>query len=245
MINSKDLRAIEGIPLYVQIREFIRKEIQEGTLSFGQKLPPEEEMAQQFGVSRMTMRRALNDLVEEGLLYRKQGLGTFVSRPQIDRDHTRLTNFFESAKEKGIDAEIRVLIADIVPSTLKVANALGLEEGELVIRVKTLRIADQIPISVVDHYVPYKLFPRLLDCDLEAGHLWDFLEEFGFRVKSAVQTVYAREADSELSELLKIEPYDPILYKERTVYAENGTPVEFTYCYNRGDQYSITMRLTR
>jgi GntR family transcriptional regulator len=245
MLNNRGLIAIEGIPLYVQIRESIRKDIHEGRLTIGQKLPPEEELAQQFGVSRMTMRRALNDLVEEGLLYRKQGIGTFVSRPQIDRDHTRLTNFFESAKEKGINASIRVLIADIVPSHLKVANALGLEEGELVIRIKTLRLADDVPVSVVDHYVPYKFFPRLLDCDLEAGHLWDFLEEFGFRVKAAVQTVYAREADLELSELLKINPGEPILYKERTVYAEDGTAIEFTYCFNRGDQYSITMRLTR
>lgn len=245
MFNNKNLITIDGIPLYVQIRETIRKEIQEGRLPVGSKLPAEDELAQQFNVSRMTMRRALNDLFEEGLLYRKQGLGTFVSQHQIDRDHTRLTNFFESAKEKGINAAIRVLIADIVPSHLKVANALGLEEGELVIRVKTLRVANDIPVSVVDHYVPYKLFPHLLDCDLEAGHLWDFLEGFGFRIKAAVQTVYAREADAELSELLKIEPGEPILFKERTVYAEDGTPVEFTYCYNRGDQYSITMRLTR
>jgi len=245
MFNNKRLISIEGIPLYVQIRENLKKDIQEGRLAIGQKLPPEEELAQQFNVSRMTMRRALNDLVEEGLLYRKQGRGTYMSRPQIDRDHTRLTNFFESAKEKGINAAIRVLIADIVPSPLKVASALGLEEGELVIRIKTLRLANDIPVSVVDHYVPYQLFPHLLDCDLEAAHLWDFLEEFGFRVKTAVQTVYAREADSELGELLKIESGEPILFKERTVYAEDGTPIEFTYCYNRGDQYSITMKLTR
>ena len=239
------LNKIEGIPLYVQIRESLRQEIEQKKLLPGQKLLSEDELASRYGVSRMTVRQGISDLIEEGILYRRHGVGTFVAQPQVVRDHTGLSNFFESAKLKGIEASMRVLIADILPARLKVAKSLALMEGELALHIKTLRYADGIPVTIHDAYVPYKLFPQLLQEDLESKHLWDFMEKYGYRVKRAVQRLEAREADDEISQLLDIEVGSPILYKERTVYADDGTPVEFTHCYNRGDRYSLTVTLYR
>ena len=239
------LSKVEGIPLYVQIRESLRKEIEDHILAPGQKLPSEDELASKYGVSRMTVRQGIIDLIDEGLLYRRHGIGTFVAQPQVERDHTGLTNFFESALQKGIEASMQVLIADILPARLRVAKALNLKEGELAIRIKTLRFANGIPVTIHDAYVPYKLFPQLLQEDLEARHLWYYMELYGQRVKRAVQRLEARESDEELAQLLGIEIGAPILYKERTVYSDNGTPVEFTYCYNRGDRYSLTVTLYR
>lgn len=234
-----------GIPLYVQIREGLRREIEERILTPGDKLPSEDELADKYGVSRMTVRQGLMDLIDEGLLYRRHGLGTFVAQPQVERDHTGLTNFFENSRQKDVKASIQVLIADILPARLKVAKALNLKEGELAIHIKTLRFSDDIPVTVHDAYVPYRLFSQLLQEDLESRHLWDYMEKYGYKVKKAVQRLEAREADEELASLLKIEVSTPILYKERTVYSDDGTPVEFTYCYNRGDRYSLTVTLTR
>lgn len=234
-----------GIPLYVQIRESLRKEIQEHTLTPGSKLSSEEELAAKYNVSRMTVRQGIMDLIDEGLLYRRHGLGTFVAQPQVERDHTGLTNFFESSRQEGIEASMNVLIADILPARLKVARALNLKEGELAIRIKTLRFSDGIPVTVHDAHVPYRLFSKLLQEDLEAHPLWDYMEHYGYKVKKAVQRLEAREADEELAALLQIEEGAPILYKERTVYSDDGTPVEFTYCYNRGDRYSLTVTLNR
>ncbi|MCU0488300.1 MAG: GntR family transcriptional regulator [Anaerolineales bacterium] len=239
------LNKVEGIPLYVQIRESLRKEIEDHVLTPGQKLPSEDELAGKYGVSRMTVRQGIIDLIDEGLLYRRHGVGTFVSQPQVARDHTGLTNFFESAQQKGIEASMQVLIADILPARLRVAKALNLNEGELAIRIKTLRLANGIPVTIHDAYVPYKLFPQLLQDDLEARHLWYYMELYGHRVKKAVQRLEAREADEELAQLLGIEVGAPVLYKERTVFSDDGTPVEFTYCYNRGDRYSLTVTLYR
>ncbi|MCU0961399.1 MAG: GntR family transcriptional regulator [Pirellulaceae bacterium] len=190
-------------------------------------------------------RQGLSDLIEEGVIYRRHGVGTFVSRPHVIRDHNGLTNFFESATEKGIAASMHVLIADILPARLKVANALTLLEGELALHIKTLRYANGIPVTLHDAYVPYKLFHQLLQEDLESRHLWDFMEAYGYPVKRAVQKLEAREADEELAQLLEVEVGSPILYKERTVYIADGTPVEFTHCYNRGDCYSLTVTLNR
>jgi GntR family transcriptional regulator len=115
----------------------------------------------------------------------------------------------------------------------------------LVIRVETLRFADDVPITFHDAYVPHSLFSALLAEDLENQHLWSYFERFGYKVKRAVQKLEAREAGEEISQLMGIEEGAPILFKERTVYADDGTPVEFTYCYNRGDMYSLTVILER
>lgn len=239
------LNKVEGIPLYVQIRESLREDIVNRVLQPGQKLPSEDELATKYGVSRMTVRQGITELIDEGVLYRRHGIGTFVAQSPVVRDHTRLNNFFESSKLKGIEASSRVLTTEILPTSIKVAKELGLNAGELAIRIKTLRFADGIPVTVHDAYIPYRLFSQILQEKLETRHLWDFMEMYGYRVKRAVQRLEAREADEELAYLLDIEVGAPILYKERTVYSDNGTPVEFTRCYNRGDRYSLTVTLFR
>lgn len=235
----------EGVPLYVKIREMLRKEILTGNLKRGQKIPSEDELAAMYGVSRMTVRQGILDLIDEGLLYRRQGLGTFVAYPHVERDHTRLTSFFESAKQKGILAEAKVLNLEIVPARKKVAEALDIAVGDAVIHVRTLRYANRIPITVHDAYLPEALFSPIMSEDLEAVPLWDLMEKYGYRVKRAIQKLEAREADPELAKLIGVEAGAPILYKERTIYATDGTPVEFTFCYNRGDLYSLTVAMER
>src|SRR5512140_2781443 len=119
------LSKTEGTPLYIQIRNSLHDDIMNRVLLPGQKLPSEDELAVRFGVSRMTVRQGISDLIDEGLLYRRHGVGTFVAHPHIERDHSRLESFVESAKEEGIDVNICVLIADILPAKLKVARSLS------------------------------------------------------------------------------------------------------------------------
>src|SRR4030067_419851 len=120
----RDLSRTEGIPLYVKIRESLREKITEGELERGQKLPSEDELAAQYGVSRMTVRQGIPDLFEDVLLYRRHGVGTFVAFPHVERDHSRLTNFFESSNLKGINARAVILCLEVVPAKQKVARAL-------------------------------------------------------------------------------------------------------------------------
>jgi len=240
-----DLSRTVGVPLYVKIREALRNEIITGELKRGQKIPSEDELANQFGVSRMTARQGISDLIDEGLLYRRHGLGTFVAFPHVERDHTRLTSFFEAARLRGIDARSRVLTVETIPAKPKVASALDIPEDDLVIRIETLRFADHVPVTFHNAHVPNSLFSAILTENLETKHLWTLFEKCGYKVKRAVQKLEAREASEELAKLMGVHAGSPILYKERTVYAEDGTPVEFTYCYNRGDMYSLTVELER
>jgi GntR family transcriptional regulator len=240
-----ELARAGGIPIYVRIRETLRADITRGQLKRGERLPPEHDLAARFSVSRMTIRESLEDLVNEGLLYRRHGVGTFVAVPHLQRDHTRLTSFFDKAAEDGVVARAELLTLETLPAKARIAQALDLPPGTRVIRVKTLRYADDVPVTLHDAYIPHRLFAGILNEDFEHQHLWTLMEKQGYRVKRAVQRLEAKEADKALARLLKIKECAPILFKERTVYAEDGTPVEFTYCYNRGDVYALTVALER
>lgn len=233
----------EGVALYVQIRETLREQIKNGQLAPGQRLPAEDELAAQFGVSRMTVRQGVSDLTDEGLLYRRRGVGTFVSQFHVERDHNKLTDFFETAQTQGFEAEVRLLFREVVPAKIAVARPLGLEEGEPVIRIQTLRLANGVPITVYDEYVAYKLCPQLYQDKLYSRPAWQILEDYGFTIKRAVQRIEARLADADIASLLSIEENAPILYKHRVIMTEDGAPVELILCHNRGDSYSVKMTL--
>ena len=216
-----------------------------GVLKRGEQLPSEIELAARFNVSRMTIRESTEDLVNEGLLYRRHGVGTFVGYAHLPREHTKLTSFFDEAEDEGVAVQVKLLNLKVIPATPKVAEALDIPAASHVIRVKTLRYVDGVPITVHDAHMPYRLFGGVVKENLQVQHLWRLFERAGYRVKRAVQRIEAREASKDVASLMQIKEGAPVLFKERTVYADDGTPVEFTYCYNRGDLYSVTVGLER
>ncbi|MGB6423228.1 MAG: GntR family transcriptional regulator [Anaerolineales bacterium] len=239
------LTKTEGIALYVQVRETLRDQIKTGVLEPGQKLPSEDDLAAQFGVSRMTVRQGISDLTDEGMVYRRRGIGTFVTQFHVERDHNKLTGFFETARAEGFEAEVKLLSREVVPAKLMIANELTLQENEPVIRIQSLRMANDVPVTIFDEYVPYKLRHELLTEDLQSRAAWQILEQSGLVINRAVQKMEARCANEEIARLLDIETDSPILYKNRVVYAEDGTPVEVILCHNRGNIYSAKMILMR
>ncbi|MFN2124419.1 MAG: GntR family transcriptional regulator [Candidatus Promineifilaceae bacterium] len=235
----------EGVALYVQVREALREQIESGELKPGERLPSEDELAVQFGVSRMTVRQGVTDLTDEGMLYRRRGVGTFVTRFHVERDHNKLTDFFETARAEGFEAEVKLLHREIVPAKLMIANELGLQENEPVVRIQSLRLAGDVPVTIYDEYVPYKLRPELLSEELQSRAAWQILEESGLVIKRAVQVIEARGADEQIAALLDIEVDSPILFKNRVIYAEDGSPVEVILCHNHGNIYAAKMILMR
>ncbi|MBN1486633.1 MAG: GntR family transcriptional regulator [Anaerolineae bacterium] len=236
---------VPGVPLYVQIREALREEIEDGQFVPGQQIPPEEELASHYGVSRMTLRRAITDLIDEGFIYRRHGVGTFISHLQVNRDHTRLTDFLEGAKASGLEARVEVLKKEVVPANHQVAKALALDEGVEVLHITTLRIVNDQPVTLHNSYVPRALLGLLSEDKLAVSSPWLLLENRGMKIKDALERLEARGADEEQAAILAMEQDDPILYKERIVFAEDGMPVEFEVCYNRGDKYSCSIILRR
>jgi len=149
----------EGVPIYIQIRESLRADIMQGTLKRGEQLPSENDLALKYKVSRMTIRESIEDLVDEGLLYRRHGVGTFVAYPHLQRDHTRLTNFFDKAENEGLAVQAKLLKLEVIPAKPRVAEALDIPVGSHVIRVKTLRFVNDAPVTV--HDASHKIVPGL------------------------------------------------------------------------------------
>ncbi len=235
----------QRVPIYIQIREALRTEIGAGRLQRGQQIPSESALAARFGASRMTIRQSIEDLMDEGLLYRRHGVGTFVAFPRLQRDQTRLNSFFDKAEAQGVQVEVKLLSRKVTRASSKIAAALDIPAGSQVVRLKTLRCLGGMPVTLHDTHIPCQLFSNLVNEGDEVEDLWALFTRAGYPVKRAIQKVEARQAPKEVARLLNIEGGLPVLFKERTVYAQDGTPVEFTYCYNRGDMYSLTVALER
>ena len=235
-----------GVPPYVHIREALREAIRDGRLAAGLPIPPENQLAREHHVSRMTVRHAIDGLVAEGLLYRKQGIGTFVTHHRIPHDYSRLMSSYEMVRSSGMVPGTRVLELDIVKAPQAVAAALMLAKGERVVRYERLRLASGSPTAIVLSHVPCRLCPdSVLQEIKEKDSLIEVLESHGVRVRRGVQTIEVRYADAKQAELLGVPEGAPLVYVERVTLAEDGMPVDLAQVYNRADTYKGTMVLWR
>ncbi len=241
-----DLTQISGIPLYIQIREKILGKIKNKEIENGEKLDTEEELAREFGVSRMTVRQALADLVNEGLLLRKRGIGTFVVSPRMTRHYSQLKSLFEEAVEQGLHPSSRMISIEVIPSSVELAEKLKIDPGSDITRVKRLRLLDGKPVAIHVAHVPLSVYPRLSEVNLEVESLYHLYEKNNMPVVYARQRIQARMADDEQADLLWLERNAPILYLESTTYTRGDTPIEWTQgYYASGAPFAIEITLYR
>lgn len=238
------VKKIFTAPLYAQIRDAIREDIQNGAIKPGEKLLSENELAETYGVSRMTIRQAVSELITEGILYARQGVGTFVANTHLSRMYTRLTNFLEDNTCQQV-AELKLVRSEIREADAYLAEKLHLKAGEPVFWAEMLKIIDGVTITHHFTWVPFKLFPGIIEDDLEAKYIWDYIEGYGYKIHHAIQHIEARLADEERSRILHIPVGAAVLWKFRVVFAEDGTPVEYSECFNRGDRYNTEFVIYR
>src|SRR5246127_3237672 len=163
--------------LYSKVEEAIATEIAQGEYRPGDQLPTEDALLQRFQVSRITVRRAIQNLVSRGLLEIRRGLGTFVLSPQIEAELTKLTGFVEDMNAAGRKATARVVSQDVVASSARVAERLQLARGTKVMRIKRVRLADGTPISFDETYLPLRLGKQIVRNDLRLQPIFTLLEE--------------------------------------------------------------------
>lgn len=234
------------VPLYSQLKEALLALIQNHALEVGDAIPTEQELGQRFRVSRITVRRAIDELVREGHLVTRQGKGTFVARPKIERPMTRLKSFSTATAEEGHRPGSRLLALRHEKASHDVAVALEIEKGQWVWMVERLRLVDDEPLGVSEVYLnlPPDLYltPAELEC---AGSLWSLMEKKGIVLARAAETIQAVSAEARQAELLHIEVGTPLLLIEGTVYTDRATPVEYHRMFNRGDRYKYSVQLSR
>lgn len=228
------------LPLYQQLYEILRSKITRREWQPGDMIPPESELVNQYQVSRITVRQVLDMLVQEGLIYRERGRGTFVALPRVDQALMRIVTFTDDMLQRGIEPSTRLVSAGIVPAPADIAAKLQIEPGEELVNIKRLRLGNGDPMSVEDSYLIHRLVPGLLDEDVVRNPLRRLLEaRYGIRWERASQVIRAVNAPADLAKLLAIPMKSAVLYIERISYTQENIPAEFLHLYHRGDRYEL------
>ncbi|MFJ6071930.1 GntR family transcriptional regulator [Streptomyces sp. NPDC093065] len=229
------------VPLYFQLSQQLEASIEHGALTPGSLLGNEIELAARLGLSRPTVRQAIQSLVDKGLLVRRRGVGTQVVHSKVRRP-LELSSLFDDLEAAGQRPATKVLVNTVVPATAAVAAALGVAEESEVHRVERLRLTHGEPMAYMCNYLP----PGLLDLDtaqLEATGLYRLMRAAGITLHSARQTIGARAATDGEAERLGEEPGAPLLTMERATFDDTGRAVEFgTHTY-RPSRYSFEFQL--
>jgi GntR family transcriptional regulator len=224
--------------LYHQILTALRERIESGEIGVGERLPSEADLERDYGVSRTTARRALDELRRQGVVRREPGRGTFLAGPRLRSDLGRLYSFSEEIERRGHEPGARLIAREEVEADAEVAEKLGVEAGEGLLYVRRLRLADGRPVFVADSYLPIGRFPGLRDADYAAVSLSGlFFEKTGRRVERARQWLGAAAAPAEVAALLELEPGVPVLRLDRVAYVSNDLPIESVTAFFHPDRY--------
>lgn len=234
------------VPRYHQLKEILRERIRSGELKPGDLVPSERELSETFGISRMTARQAITELVNEGVFYREQGKGTFVARNKITQQLMRLSGFTEDISARGQQPSTKVLVAHMAPADEVTADRLRVDVGQLVVYLERLRLADGEPLAIERSRLHFKGCERLLEEDFEHSSLYQMLEtKFGISLMEADQEIEAGLANAEDAPILDIPVSSSVLFIRRTTYTDRNTPIEYAQSVYRGNKYIFYTHLRR
>jgi len=229
------------VPLYFQIATRLEEGIRTGVVPSGARLQNELIISERLGISRPTVRRALQELVDKGLLVRRRGIGTQVVRSELTRS-LELTSLFDDMQHAHHHPGTKVLSRDLITPSPAIVEKLGLAEVEPVLHLRRLRTADGAPVAVLENHLPAET-AELSVSQLEEHGLYQLLSASGITLKVAHQRIGARGASAEEAALLGLEVGAPVLTMERTTFDSSGRAVEYAdHCY-RPDNYSIQTKV--
>lgn len=229
------------VPLYFQLAQHLEAEIRSGSLPVGTRLENEVALARELGLSRPTVRAAFGYLAERGMVARKRGYGTVVTREKLNRD-VQLTSLHDDLIRAGQQPATKVLRNEVAVASESVAAALELPEGSLVICLERIRFADGEPIALMHNFLPAALM-RLNDEALETHGLYEILRAAGIALTSATQRMSAKNALAAEARLLGEPRGAALLTMERTVLDDRDRPVEFGQHVYRASRYSLRTSL--
>ncbi len=246
MLNT-EIDRTSYVPFYIQVMDALKEYMEQVEVKAGERLPGEPELCRMFDVSRTVIRQALKELEYEGLIKREKGRGTFVAEPKIGESlFQELTGFYQDMEAKGHRSGSKVLKQEIVPASAKVAKHLEIKPETQVIQIDRLRYIEGEPIVLVTAYLPYELYPRLLDADLAQQSLYAFLErEYKIQITRSHRSFEAVPANEYEAELLQVQKGAPLIMLDSVSSLENGTRFEYYHALHRGDRSRFEVDLVR
>lgn len=231
-------------PLYHRVYREIAEGIENGVLGPGDRLPSERWLCDALGVSRATVRRAIEELVTDGLV-EARGRGSFVTGDAVVEPPNTLMGLSELGRARGLEPSARVLVADLRPATIDEAETFAIAPGAEVFELRRLRMLDGLPISLDDNRVPLRLLPDAPRIDFSSASLYDALERAGHAPARADYELEARAADAQDAELLGLAPGAPVLFATTVAIGDDGRVVDLGRTVYRADRYRFQATLTR
>ena len=233
-------------PLHYQLSKNLQDEIHSGKYKQGDLFATEKSLMERFNLSSTTVRRALQDLVQKGYLYRKVGKGTFVRRPQIEEPLAFLSSFFEEMETQGIKPSSDILALKAVGADSFISEKMQLENSERVYLIRKLMRANGEAIAVFESYWPLKIGEVLAKYDLNRVGIFSIVENvLGIILGEAEGTIQAASPTREEARLLNISQRTPVLVKKQVIYSSDGKPVNIVRLAYRADRYKFRVRMVR
>lgn len=237
----RDIDRTGPVPLYFQVSQLLEAAIRSGEIPSGARLENEIAIGERLSLSRPTVRRAIQELVDKGLLVRRRGIGTQVVQGQVTRQ-VELTSLYEDLKNTHHDPGTRVLDCELRPASEATAAALGIKAGDEVLYVRRLRFTDGVAVALMENHLPEE-FADITTEELEAHGLYQMLRARGVTIRIANQKIGARRARNDEAELLEIEKGSPLLTMDRVAFDAGGRAVEHGHHGYRPDLYSFETTL--
>jgi len=231
------------VPKHYRIREFLRQQIR--NMESGEPIPTETKLCELFGVSRTTVRKAIERLSYEGLVYRVQGKGTFVAPPKM-REHFVQSGagLYDDALARGISLITKVLEQAIIVANKQIAEYLNLVQGDSIFKLVRLRFIDHKPVLISHSYVPEQLCPGIVHEDFESQSLYALMKQkYGIEIHHGLRVVEAMPCEEDEAYLLQVPPGLPLLVVTGTMFDENGTVAEYGLAKFRGDRSQIEIEV--
>ncbi len=223
---------------YITIHDRIKEEIDKGIWKIGQRLPSERDLADQFGVSRMTLRQGITLLVEEGVLQRKVGSGTYVASTRVQEKMRGTTSFTDIVQLQGKMPSSKLLSYTRIKPNEKEVEQLGLAKGEYIIRMERVRYADNLPVVYEVASIPERLIKNVSKSDV-TNHFFKSLTDNGYRIGTSQQTIYARLANDKVAKHLQIAKNQAILALRQVSYLEDGQAFEYVNSQYVGERFEF------
>lgn len=226
-------------PIYKQIESHIRNLIQSKTLKQGELIPSEKQLSEEFNVTRMTVRSALNNLVKDGYITRQRGVGSIVLANKVYDNISAVSGFTEEMENKGYKVSNILEELNVIEADEELMNKLNLTEKENVWEIKRIRLANDKKISYMETYMPVKLFPNLKKSHCE-GSLYNYVEEIcGYKIAISEREVSSVLANDELANLLDLTKPEALLYISQVCKLHNSDVFEYSHTYHYG--YTLTL----
>jgi GntR family transcriptional regulator len=235
-----------GLPLYQQIQQRLVEQIQSGAYKPSEPLPSIQKIAAQMGVSQMTVRQAVKSLTELGIIYSRQGKGTFLSSAKLEKEFRHVLSFSEEARAHGATPRSRLLSFNIQAPTPETKAALSLADAEMIFRLRRVRFEDSMPIGIECSCLAVSACPSLMETFNPETSLYEKLSsQYGIQLTITEEVIEVGKANAEEARLLQISRQSPVFLFTRVSFREDGRPVEHVKSTYRGDRYKIVNRLMR